>query len=298
MIPSCFKNLENVKNAPAGGGWQAACPVCRAEGGDSQKNHLRIWPSLAFSCAKMQGDLDHNRKIRRLIRGDNSDGSVDDIEIIDPEPTVDVDRVYGEDSLARLLPDYTYWVNRGIKESVLVRNQCGLASATEKSKLSGRAVFPCRNAKGQIVGWAGRIIVDNSFAPRWKILGKKASFVFPSPTISLPAIRETGELILVEGIGCSLALQSASIANEFVLFGTKLSSKLLSQIIALNPKRIRIATNNEASGIGQREAEKIAARLRSFFNEDRIVIDLPWSKDFAEMTEEDIGKWHRGEVRT
>ena len=210
---------------------------------------------------------------------------------------MDTVKVYEEALLLKLIPDYTYWTNRRIKPEVLRIVGGGVASPEEKSKLSNRYVLPCRDDKERIVGWAGRLLTESSFAPRWKILGRKAHFLFPHLSIVERAVKAKGELILTEGQGDCLALMSAGIDNVYSLFGTELSSKIIGRIVALNPQRLIIATNNEErqgkrTGIGNRAADKIKNQLCAFVREEKVQIALPPLKDFADMTEEQIREWY------
>lgn len=281
---------------------QAACPACRAEGQDKQGVHLRVWPSGAFSCAAHQDDRAHNKLIRSLIRGD--DDSTDsplyqDTEYIDPDPRPDIVKVYDEGMLNKLIPDYSYWIGRGIDEKVLKKLGGGVANSEEKSKLSGRYILPCRDEKERIIGWTGRLLVDFSFAPKYKIIGRKSSFLFPPISIVEPAVRASGDLILVESQGDAMALLSAGIDCVYSLFGVTLSSKLVGRIVALNPKRIIIATNNEENqgkghSVGNKAAIAIKDRLSSFVPEERILIHLPPTKDLAELTGDQIKEWYSG----
>ena len=291
----CAK-LVHVRHNPDGS-VQAACPICAKDGRDSTQSHLRVWPSGAFSCAAQQGDHEHNRLIRAFIRGNELDLAdlllTSESEYVeDADPRIDIVKVYDEEMLGKLVPDYGYWVNRSIKEEVLKRLGGGVAPADEKSKLSGRYVIPCRDDKARIVGWTGRILTDSTFAPRYKILGRKAHFIFPHIGICEPAIKAKGEVILVEGQGCAMALMSAGIENVLCLFGTELSSKIVSLIVAYAPNHIIVATNNEGSGIGNRAAESIRKKLLHFVLDERVEIRLPIHKDFNEMTQEEIIEWY------
>jgi VirE N-terminal domain len=58
-------NLENVIRLP-GGSTRAACPACRAAGGDHSGEHLLVDPAGRFGCAKYPGDGQHRKEIWRL----------------------------------------------------------------------------------------------------------------------------------------------------------------------------------------------------------------------------------------
>lgn len=276
-------------------GLVAQCPVCAAEGRDSKGAHLKVFASGAFGCVAHPDDKVHSRAIYSIIRDKADPESLlcAETEWVIPEK-VTTPTVYPESDLSKLLPDHGYWVNRGMKDEVLVRLGGGLAPANERSKLSNRYVFPLRDDHGQIVGWSGRLVDDNSFGPRWKHLNAVRASVFPHVSLVQPAARARREVILVEGIGCCLALMGAGLDQCLCLFGTHISSKLIGLLLAWAPKRVIIATNNEPSGIGNRAAESVYAKLIPFLGPDVPVIHLPSRKDFAEMSGEEIGVWHAG----
>ncbi len=285
--------LENVKSS-SDGSISCGCPICISEGGDSKKDHLKIWKTLAFNCAKHPSDKQHNLAIRNFLYDEVNQGDVDNWrELIGyQEDKIEMVKIYDESLLNRLLPDYSYWSGRGIKEDVLKGVGGGRSDDSSKSKLSNRYVFPCRNNRGQICGFSARLLDSaSSLAPRWKILGSKKHFIFPPVSLSLSAIRQEGAVILAEGIGCSLALANNNLWNGICLFGIKPSSSIISLLIAQNPAKIFIATNNEASGIGNQAAESIRETLLSYFNADDIIIHLPLAKDFLDMTNKQMAEW-------
>jgi hypothetical protein len=283
--------LENVRRQPDGS-IICACPQCRLEGGDHSKTHLKVYRSGAYNCAKYGSDKAHNSAIKAYLCN-TAPGDNPDVEYVDPEPMIKMDKVYPESSLSSLIPDYSYWAGRGICEGVCRRLESGVAQQSEKSKLSGRSVFPCRDMEGRIIGFAARLLEENSFAPKWKILGKKSNAIFPSTKISRNEIRSRSEVILVEGIGCVMALGQVGIWNTMCLFGLNVSSKQLAYLLSLGVKRVIIATNNEASEIGNEAARKLENRLRAFFSDENIIVHLPYNKDFMEMSEEKIVEWHQ-----
>lgn len=289
-----LSRLVNVKRNPTDQSIQCQCPICASEDGRDLvgRNHLRVYQSGGFRCI-VNDDRVHNAKIRAYLRGTNPDENPD-YEYIDPEPArISVEKVYPEETLSKLVPDYSYWVGRGIKPEVLARLEGGMAPEDEKSKLSARFIFPCRNIDGRIIGYSARLTFNNSFAPKWKIIGKKSLFIMPSVSISKPAIQETGTVILVEGIGCCLKLGERGIFNTLCLFGLNISGRQISYIVSTGARRVVIATNNEDSGIGNQAAERLKTKLCAFFSEENVVIHLPYSKDFMEMSEEKIAEWHQ-----
>jgi hypothetical protein len=279
--------LENVRTTSDG--WTAACPACRAQGADKQGNHLRIWRhSNAFNCAKAgPEDREHNKVVRAILYQDADPDTLAslDLQIIDPEPKLEVEKVYPDEWLTRLVPDHRYWINRGISEEVLRRMEGGLAPPDEKSKLSGRYVLPIRDEKHRIVGWTGRLVSDASFGPKWKHLCKASKVVYPIH-VTGDAIRATQKVVLVESPGDGMSLASgAGMWNWLILLGLNLNARVLGLLVSVNPTHIIISTNadtervNKVTGAvthpGQDAANKLRAKLIPFFGEERVIVRFP-----------------------
>lgn len=269
--------LENVRPTP--NGFTCACPVCRKEGGDSTRSHLRVYTTGAFSCIKYQGDNLHNRKLRSILRGYLD--STESAEVVYIEPKLDVETVYPESTLSKLLPDYSYWLGRGMKEDVLRRLENGVAPLEERSKLSGRTIFPVRDLDGNIVGFSGRLLTDSSYAPRWKHLFKSGRAIY-SWHVTGPDIIASKSCILVESIGDYLACLSHDIKPVLCIFGLNLNSVIISTLLAHDIKRVIISLNRDDDPRkGQAAAEKIAAKLGNFFTDVRIVLPPIGIKDWG-----------------
>ena len=78
--------------------------------------------------------------------------------------------------------------------------------------------------------------------------------------------------------------------NSIVIFGLNISSKLMKFLIESNPNHIIISTNNdiEKNSAGNKAAEDMKKKLLNFFDERRIHIMLPKSKDWGESSQSDI----------
>lgn len=286
-----LSKLENVHSTF--NGILARCPICAQEGGsgngggDSKGSHLIIFKDGRFGCAKYQGDKEHSRKIYNyLYRGE-------DFEIEEQEEFIYRGtklKYYPEELLAKLIPDYTYWLNRGIPQNILSQFDGGMASSDEKGKLQNRYVFAVRDKADKIVGWAGRLVDYSDFAPKWKIIGAKKSFIFPARSLSEKSIKESKICVLIESIGDCLKLFEHGIENTKVMFGVRPSSQLIGYLISLGVKTVVISTNNDSAknNVGNDAAIRIKNQLSHYFNIDNIHIILPRSKDFGESTEDEI----------
>ena len=194
--------------------------------------------------------------------------------------TIEMEEIYPESMLQKLFPNYLFYTKRGISEETLKFYKAGLAGA---GKMYRRMVFPIYNEHKQIIGFSGRKIDDsNEQLPKWKHLGKKRNWVYPAliPNENSvdQAIKESGQVVLVESIGDSMALYEQGIKNNLVTFGIGCSSSLINYMNSFPIKKIIIATNNDfhsAANHGYNGAIKILMGLRPYFDFDTIEIRLP-----------------------
>ncbi len=276
--------LDNVR--PNGdGSWQAACPMCRNEGSDKTGNHLRVYPSMAFSCAKYKDDRYHNRGVL-VLAGTASIGDIGPTII--QQPSLEIETNYEESILTKLIKNYDYWINRGISQKTMEQFEGGIATS---AKLSSRYVFPLRDRNGRIHGFTGRYIrpmTDGFDVPRWKHIGRKENWVFDRAN-TVKAIIASRVATLVEGIGCSLALREADIHGVIPTFGVVPSSQLLSLLIELNPRRIYVSLNNEPGNkkailTGNEASNRTVGILSNFFSPEKIILRLPNEKDWMDCS--------------
>ena len=209
-------------------------------------------------------------------------------KFVKADPKLELTKKYDISVLNKLIPKHDYFIKRGISEKILLEFRAGLAL---KGKLKNRYVFPIFNNKNEIIGFSGRAILDN-YEPRWFHYGSKKNWIYPA-FLSHSVIKEKREVILVEGIGDILSLFECEIRNCLCLFGVMISAAIIKYLIAVNPKKIIIAVNNDIAG--QEAAEKIKSKLLQFFDSNSIEIRLPILKDFNDQllqNKESILKWH------
>ena len=214
---------------------------------------------------------------------------------------IEMDKIYPEECLKRLFPNYSFYKKRGIPEDTQKKYKCGLASV---GQMYQRMVFPIYNESQQIIGFSGRKINDDNNAPKWKHIGTKAKWIYPAfvpqeKTVD-ELIEETGEVILVESIGDSMALTDEGYVNNLVVFGLDCSPSLLNYLCSKSLKKIIIATNNDSDKTknhGKISAMKNYMKLLQFFNCEQVSIRLPLKNDFGEMKQQEMnfGDWYRQE---
>lgn len=280
-----INKLENVVHKQ--GFILAACPACLEEGADSKKCHLSVLDDGRFNCIKYSNDISHNKRILELAGTETDISNISSNNIIKQPKIKLMEETWNPEILSKLIKDHSYWEKRGVPANIIEKYQGGIAIS---GKMKSRYVFPIFRENESIHGFSGRYIFDNPNIMRWKHLGMKSRWIFPR--LAEPNIINKSEVILVEGIGCVLGLDCVGINNVISLFGVNISSATISYLIQLNPKKIIIATNNEESCIGNKAAEKIKNILSKFFDEDKILIHLPYKKDFLEMLEKDRAEWY------
>ncbi len=283
--------LQCVRALPEGA-IQAACPICRAQGRDAKGQHLKIWPAKTFHCIA-DDSTPHVAAIRKYLKG----GTIDDIEFIEPDPKLTEEVVYPENVLTKLIPDYTYWLGRGAREEVLKRLECGLAPKEERSKLSGRAVFPIRDMAGRLMGFSGRLVEPNSYAPNWKHMFKVSKAVYPW-NISGPYIEGSKTCVIVESIGDMIALMGVGINNVICIFGLNMNNLIIGTLIAHDVRRVFVSLNNDGDmNKGNGAAAKIKRKLDGFISPENVIIRLSRAKDWGVATHDELIAF-RNEITT
>lgn len=140
-----------------------------------------------------------------------------------------------------------------------------------------RLIFPIRDAKGQVIAFAGRVL--DSSLPKYinspeSPLYHKSSVLF-GLDMALPAIRTENAIIIVEGYFDHLALYRAGIRNVVATCGTALTSTHAG-LIKRHAERVYTLFDSDGAG------KKATIRSMELFLEQRIpayVITLPAGDD-------------------
>ncbi len=137
-------------------------------------------------------------------------------------------KTFSLNELSKIDPDYSYWRNRGITSTTVLRD-LGSGVVRSTGKMSNRYVFPVQNAKKQIVGFSGRDISGKSKI-KWKHLGNKQDWRYPAQ-INFKNIIKSKTVILVESIGDMLSLWDIGVKETVVTFGLDISLSVLNFLI-------------------------------------------------------------------
>jgi DNA primase len=140
-----------------------------------------------------------------------------------------------------------------------------------------RLIFPIRDAKGQVIAFAGRVL-DGSLpkyinSPESPLYHKSA--VLFGLDMALPSIRTENAVIIVEGYFDHLALYRAGVRNVVATCGTALTATQ-SGMIKRHAERVYTLFDSDGAG------KKATIRSMELFIEQRIpayVITLPTGDD-------------------
>ena len=196
--------------------------------------------------------------------------------------------VFSKTNLESVIPNYSYWVKRGVPETLLKLLQSGVMLS---GKMKDRYVFPVFDNRDRIVGCSGRDLTGEH-PMKWKHIGEKSKWVYPLK-YNLKDIMKSREVFLIESIGDMLALWTAGIKNTIVTHGLHISSKIKQALMVIDPQKIYISFNNDENQAGNNGAKKAYFNLRKQFDDRQLKIALPTENDFGCMSTENILTWHK-----
>lgn len=207
------------------------------------------------------------------------------------KPLIKMPKTFSKDTLTKLLPDHSYWINRGVSEETLKTFRGGVV---REGKMKDRYVFPIFDHKQDLVGASGRDLISHpdSARPKWKHVGDKSDWKYPL-AFNYQIIKKENKVILVESIGDMLALWDCGVKNTIVTFGLDVSVSIINLLLRYDIGKMYISFNNDSGKnfAGNEAANKAKTKLLKYFDSDQAQIALPTGKDFGDMTKEDIYSW-------
>ena len=196
--------------------------------------------------------------------------------------------VFSSANLEKIVPDYSYWVERGVSRNTLKTFESGVM---REGKMRNRYVFPIFDFRNRLMGAAGRDLT-NTQAAKWKFSGEKSLWAYPLK-YNQQILRKKKEVFLVESIGDMLALWESGIRHTIVTFGLHIPPKIKQVLMALDPDKIYISFNNDDNKAGNNGATKAYQNLRRQFDLQQLEIALPPKNDFGCMSSHEIIKWNQ-----
>ncbi|MFA0732019.1 MAG: hypothetical protein LKKZDAJK_000116 [Candidatus Fervidibacter sp.] len=113
-----------------------------------------------------------------------------------------------------------------------------------------RLMFPIADPQGDVVGFGGRALGDSDVkylnTPETPLFQKRKCLY--ALHLALPAIREKGEVILVEGYMDAIALHQGGFSNTVATLGTALNADTL-QTLRRYTQRVLIAYDSDSAGL-------------------------------------------------
>jgi len=176
-----------------------------------------------------------------------------------------------------------HMLTRGVRDDDLL--SAGLIIENERGRrydrFRGRVMFPVRDGMGRVVGFAGRLLDDG--VPKYlnspeTALFKKGELLYGLDR-ARAAIRESGEVIVVEGYMDVLALHQTGFGNAVAALGANLTVEQADQLTRLDAQRVLLAF--DADDAGQRA---VLAGLEQSVGRRFLVqaVRLPSGKDPAD----------------
>lgn len=154
----------------------------------------------------------------------------------------------------------------------------------KKRDFTGRIIFPVRDDKGDLVGWSGRLATDNKVSikrfNKWHHkLDFDKGFVLYNYNNAKDYIKDSKELILVEGPFDVLRLWSYGIYNVVAVMGSALTPE---QLLLAVSSALKVHVMLDSDGAGKTGAHRICEQLKPYVNV--YTLDLPQGKDPDNLT--------------
>ncbi len=199
---------------------------------------------------------------------------------------------YAPDSYDTLIK---FFNKHGYKENELLK--AGLVSSNEQGrvydKFRGRLMFPIRNPNGETIAFGGRILTEDTKAPKY--LNSPQTLIYDkSNTIynlnqAKESIRKKDQLIIVEGYMDVIASWQAGVQNVIASSGTALTEAQL-KIIKRYTQNLFLAFDSDSAGA---EATKRGIELALQNGFEIKIINLGGYKDPDELIKKGIQKWEQ-----
>jgi len=189
--------------------------------------------ALAYFRAQLTGEA-----LGYLRRRGLSDASIESFELgFAPD---------GWDGLLR------HALTKGVRDEDLLA--VGLLSENERGRrydrFRNRVIFPIKDGMGRVVGFAGRVLDDS--LPKYlntpeTELFRKAELLYGLDR-ARPAIRKSGEAIVVEGYMDVIALHQTGFDNAVAALGAALTERQAEQLARLDARRVYLAFDADEAG--------------------------------------------------
>lgn len=170
----------------------------------------------------------------------------------------------------------------------------GLTNRFGGDLFRGRMMVPLMDGSGQVIGFTGRIIIDDPSAPKYlntpqTLLYDKSRHVFGLAQAK-EAIRKSDYSVIVEGNLDVVSSHQAGVAQVVATAGTALTESHLRALSRLSPI-IRLAFDGDKAGIAATER---AIPIAQTVGVELSIITLPGdAKDPDELIQQDPALWQK-----
>jgi len=190
---------------------------------------------------------------------------------------------------------YDYLKSAGYAPSVIVAS--GSVYKKEEKEIyvdrfRGRVIFPIADSLGRIVGFSARLL-PGSDSSQGKYINTPGTLLYDKGGLfygfhlAKPAIRENGEVVMLEGNLDVILSYQAGVRQAVATCGTALGKKQLTFLRRYTPKLV-LAFDADMAGV---KATKRAAELAWEDDFDVKVIPIKTGKDVADIVKENPQKW-------
>jgi len=173
-------------------------------------------------------------------------------------------------------------------------DSAGLVNRYGGDLFRGRMMVPLMDASGQVIGFTGRIIVDEPNAPKYlntpeTPLYNKSRHVF-GLSQAKESIRKSDYTVIVEGNLDVVSSHQAGITQVVATAGTAMTESHLRALVRLSPN-VRLAFDGDSAGIAATER---AIPIAQHVGVELTIISLPDDvKDPDELIQKDPALWQK-----
>lgn len=173
-------------------------------------------------------------------------------------------------------------------------SQGGLTNRFGGDLFRGRMMVPLMDASGQVIGFTGRIIVDDPNAPKYlntpeTPLYNKGRHVF-GLSQAKESIRKSDYAVIVEGNLDVVSSHQAGVTQVVATAGTAMTEAHLKALVRLSPN-VRLAFDGDAAGLAATER---AIPIAQNVGVELTIVSLPeGAKDPDELIQKDAVLWQK-----
>lgn len=248
------------------------CPFCGSKLFVSDTEQF-----CCFNCFKQGNAVDYiayKQRVSYAVADKMVNGEKDTAEILDVLAEVDT---YFQ---SRLKLNNAYLKKRGISAKTarlyhigyadgsltelfdpILLQKAGLLTSFGNDIFRGRLMFPIMNPKGQVVGFGGRRITDNSASPKYINSPETEVFHKAECLYGVDKLNSKKPVYIVEGYMDALTMQTHGI-NAVAVLGTAVGKKHAQLLRSLGVKEIVLSLDGDEAG--QKNTLKAIKALSDF----------------------------------